>query len=62
MNLQGVGYDLETLRAKALLKHGNIVYEISEGLTRAGRRLPTRKRINGLSLSTLDADLEAGLF
>ncbi|MFY9293305.1 MAG: ISL3 family transposase [Methylorubrum rhodinum] len=62
MNLQGVGYDLETLRAKALLKHGNIVYEISEGLTRAGRRLPTRKRINGLSLSTLEADLEAGLF
>lgn len=65
MNMQGVGYDLETLRAKALLKHGRIGEEIRLEITREGHghgALRTRKFILGVPLSTLEADLAAGTF
>lgn len=72
MNVQGAGYDFSTLRAKALLKHGRVDREVEgQKLTnRLARTLPAGPRLvpiygpwryYGMPLSTLEADLEAGL-
>lgn len=70
MNVQGAGYEFETLRAKALLKHGRVEREVeghklTRALSRDGRGSSVRKiygpwRHLGIPLSTLEADLDAG--
>ncbi|MFE1599413.1 hypothetical protein [Methylobacterium sp. ID0610] len=72
MNVQGAGYDFSTLRAKALLKHRRVERDVEgQKLTnRLARTLPLGPRLipvygpwryYGMPLSTLEADLEAGL-
>lgn len=65
MNMQGVGYSPETLRAKALLKHGVFGKTQWGEWVHIGREgsIPMMWDVGlGVPLSTLDADLEAGTF
>ena len=63
--MQGVGYSPETLRAKALLKHGVFGKTQWGEWVHIGREgsVPMVWDVGlGVPLSTLEADLEAGTF
>ncbi len=69
INAAGYGHDFATLRAKALLKHGNIIplgdlvnFDLG-GVPPADRQaLLERPVISGFDPSTLAKDLRAGRF
>lgn len=63
----GRGYDLQTLRAKALLKYGTKrlidIYDFSIRLNDPDYEKIMNTMVgHGVSLSTLECDLRAGLF
>lgn len=67
MDRNGAGYSFEVLRAKAILKHGALgkaaFGEFMHIGDKHGRAMPIMQKVLlGASLSTLEADLEAGTF
>lgn len=68
INLRGKGYDLDTLRAKALLKHGNVVRlgdMVDFDLMSLGQdweRIVSTAVGHGIDLSAFEADLRGGTF